>query len=1281
MILNLLKRVSTATGTHIGLRRGPSDDPLAGNGLGRPHAKGSRHRIRTPVIAMLLILSAWAGGIQALPEVGTSNEGDTVFEGEGAWVLDETDPLYGQAVNITVRDQAAVILDGFLLNGTVFVEQGGTLQVVAQSKIYRLHVSGNGTVSTNAPLEVRHLTAIEDALIDAPELVVRHPPPPEDPEEVPEWEMDLLFDRPNVTLRDQGEVILAGMETILSNLTMSDDARLLSIGSFEWPFVQMSGNASFEAPDARATSDLKDNVSFLVSGLMDWGLINAYDNSYVELASSGGARTGFSLILHDEADAVVSDLQGGRYDHQGSGVFTFKDTVVPFESGSQREVRIWMQDPESRMVFENFQTLPGGAWFPGCFNVCPPLYGVLVAEGGYLKATDSSLLLELLDEGATVGGVPNPRLSWLELDNTTAHAFNSPISYTDGYTQNSGECVVMRGVSATNHRYDDHCARLEVLVEDPAGDPLEGADVELFDAMGRPVESYDSEANEVSSTRVSDPAGRAIFQFAPRGEPVTVRATAQIGSGESEVTLVQDGMSTVTIRPTAINLERGLSYGTIQSALDDAVSGETILVMPGGHEEALTIAVDGITLCSTQNGDACDGDPSDVRIDGGDEPAVIQVDGAEGVTVQDMTLRGADQGIFAENAHGLGLYRNQIESRIDPSSANHGVQLFDSSSVKAESNRFIGNLYPGSIALNLEQGSDDVWIKDNRIERTGTGIRIAESNDATLKDNHLHMPPVSQFGSESLAVSLHKGGGHTSSGNVILGAGIATSIGGSTDVTSENDQILGGGTAIRLRSVHGVQPTGLSVRNSDLSTSETPLHLMTGTTLLDVDAVCNDWGVYTASGIENARIDDEGSGNQVDYVPFIAPQGSSPVPPFSCLRLPNVNFTVSPDNVFLHEDVAFTDQSQAGSNPPVERRWDFGDGSTIREFAPFTDDTVIHHYDKAGPFTATLTVTDSQGAKGVFVKTLEVLAHPPQIHGLEMWDVPFGETLSLNFTIVDPNGEAPVTLTSQNLPPGAHLVKDASLYHWRLVWSPAPHQVGVHEIMLVATNIHGLQATHELTLEVTGPEPPDRRIDLSGATASGFVSSGQTVSANAALKNLGIEPVDVAFSVTNSADWGVDVNEEPVTLQAGETIQVPVEIQVGAAVTSRVTLNAHVLGDAETDEQVTWRFEAPLQVDVQMKETTSGSPIEGVVKVTNWDGSPVAEKQVQGVRANGFDTTGLLQSPFSGQTNDTGELLFSFPSGDTAAQLPGTHWVDVVVDKGRESYRGHIAYQVKAPLI
>jgi len=71
-----------------------------------------------------------------------------------------------------------------------------------------------------------------------------------------------------------------------------------------------------------------------------------------------------------------------------------------------------------------------------------------------------------------------------------------------------------------------------------------------------------------------------------------------------------------------------------------------------------------------------------------------------------------------------------------------------------------------------------------------------------------------------------------------------------------------------------------------------------------------------------------------------------------------VDLDADPDEGAPPLTVKFTSTVE-DATPPLTYNWDFGDGST-----PATEASPTHVYQKAGEFTATLTVKDSKGISG-----------------------------------------------------------------------------------------------------------------------------------------------------------------------------------------------------------------------------------------------------------------------------------------------------------------------------
>ncbi|MHB8605515.1 MAG: PKD domain-containing protein, partial [Thermoplasmatota archaeon] len=106
------------------------------------------------------------------------------------------------------------------------------------------------------------------------------------------------------------------------------------------------------------------------------------------------------------------------------------------------------------------------------------------------------------------------------------------------------------------------------------------------------------------------------------------------------------------------------------------------------------------------------------------------------------------------------------------------------------------------------------------------------------------------------------------------------------------------------------------------------------------------------------------------------------------------------------DDVHFTNKSWDPDGRVVLGVWDFGDGT----HAPAGPGTVVHVYLHAGNYTATLTVTDNNGATNALSKVITVLDSPP----------------TCAFSYVP---SAPLSLTTVNFTDGSH-DPDGTLVAW-----------------------------------------------------------------------------------------------------------------------------------------------------------------------------------------------------------------------------------------------------------
>jgi PKD repeat protein len=744
----------------------------------------------------------------------------------------------------------------------------------------------------------------------------------------------------------------------------------------------------------------------------------------------------------------------------------------------------------------------------------------------------------------------------------------------------------------------------------------------------------------VIATRILDESGSNVPQHVP-----FIDAT---GAPEPPVVtrLLPDGTSDV--------------FFTVQEAVDDAAttSGSRLLLRPArtGYPGG-TIAKDGITLCSSADGTACDGDPtrSLVSSPGGGSPA-LRIEG-EDVIVQGLGIMGGSSVLEGDAAHRLVL-TNSILVSEQAGAARHGIRLMDSDDVSLTANTITGNLYPGSIAVGIIGGSG-AELRDNRILGAGTSVWLSDSLDGMITGNQVATSAKSTMGGDTLGVSLHRGAGHALSGNTIHGAGIGLVVVGAKDVSSEADRFTSTGTGIEARAPGSpaLQPDGLQVRNATLVGAATALRLDAQTSGLNVDARCNDWGVYSAPVIQTTRISDHGTGNMIHFTPYIGPASDGQPFPLGCLRLAAPGFSFSPADPAAGAPVVFTDESVAGSRTILEWEWDFGDGTVRTQRLNAAD--IEHVFRQGGVHHVALTLTDSDGNRATAIQPVSVTGFPAGILAPSAVTAQTGRQLTVPIDITGMRGA--VSLTAQGLPATASLTKVSEtdgLSKWQFDWMPQPHHAGTHPLTLTATDLYGAIAVHELVLTIEGVNVPQRVLRFAANTPTpGPAVPGGVLTFKADVKNLGASASEVHLQPSNAAGWAMTIAEPIVLLQPGETRTVTFQVQVGTHPATQVSLKATPVGAPDATTVKNWHVRVPVQVTVEMTDTQIGNAIQGIVTVTHLDGSPAPDRTVDVKRAHSLGPG----SAASGRTDENGTYRFLFPVTDRGAQMPGAHKLTVDV--------------------
>ncbi|MEO8678604.1 MAG: PKD domain-containing protein [Vicinamibacterales bacterium] len=229
---------------------------------------------------------------------------------------------------------------------------------------------------------------------------------------------------------------------------------------------------------------------------------------------------------------------------------------------------------------------------------------------------------------------------------------------------------------------------------------------------------------------------------------------------------------------------------------------------------------------------------------------------------------------------------------------------------------------------------------------------------------------------------------------------------------------------------------------------------------------------------------------------------TEPPPPPPVNRAPSAS-AGGPYAGETNQAIAFAGSGSDPDGDPLTFTWDFGDG------ASGSGAMATHGYTTAGPYTATLTVSDGRGGVASSTASVTTVAprpnSPPSITSTPVATGAHQQPYAYQATASDPDGDA-IVFSLTAAPPGMAINATTG----RMTWIPGLGQIGVHAVTLAATDIHGASATQSFAITIVDATSP-----VVSLTLPSEVLPGATVTATALVTD-DVGVVAVRFEVNGA---------------------------------------------------------------------------------------------------------------------------------------------------------------------
>jgi PGF-pre-PGF domain-containing protein len=430
--------------------------------------------------------------------------------------------------------------------------------------------------------------------------------------------------------------------------------------------------------------------------------------------------------------------------------------------------------------------------------------------------------------------------------------------------------------------------------------------------------------------------------------------------------------STASAGEITVDDDYGANYTSIQEAVNNSTSGDTIIVRPGTYTENVIVNTTGITIRSESNN-------SDAQVKPLNESVSTFLIQADNITISGLKITGAGNNYDKDAIFVYSDMNNLTGNTIENGSIVLGSYTPDNSTTifRGEMNNVTGNtIENGSITLYAEVLGN--LIAENKISNSEEGVHISccGMNTNIVSDNTISNCSTGIYEYDQGA-DIRNNTITDCSYGIVLSASTSGEIDNNTILNCDRGIVLGEACSSDIinNTIKSCAECGiydmdgnsskliynnyfnntLNVRFEGAeSTSTWNSSLTTGTNIVGGPYIGgNYWAKPDGTGFSQTSLDLDGNGigdlpynvyeNDYDYLPLVL-QSSSVTP--------TANFTANVTYGTAPLSVQFTDSSEneTGWN------WNFGDGATSNEQDP------VHTYLSAGNYTVNLTVNNSNGS-------------------------------------------------------------------------------------------------------------------------------------------------------------------------------------------------------------------------------------------------------------------------------------------------------------------------------